>query len=396
MGLALDAAFVELTLATQVGERAWLCEVVRRPRAGSVGGGPVVGLRALGHKAPPEPALQPGAAAVLLYRSAGTLWRQPCVVQDAHGFPELRARIEGAPEAVKREPLVEVPATFPVNFQEVIPQNSEALCRHFRDRLHAGGGWGIESKLAGGSSAMLENQSEIAILALAKAMVRLDARFDRLQEALAKSSRRVIPTGRPERESSSPQEVLVFSLAKMMVTMLDEKFERLLAALRDPTVLARWSKKGAEEAGESAQTVPHDVLVIQALSRLMDSMSEKFERIVRLLSGRGIGGIALERAWAEAVGGDMLTVRLARPLAVEGTLDLELKLPLFPPLPLLAFGRVLDCEEIAPEEPEVRYRARVELAGLDCEDREILIQFVFRKQRELLRARRELKSRQTH
>jgi len=289
-----------------------------------------------------------------------------------------------------------VPATFPVNFQEVSAQNSEALCRYFRDRLHAGGGWGIESKLAGGSAAMLENRSEIAILALAKAMVRLDARFDRLQEALEKSGRRVVSAGRPEQESSSPQEVLVFSLAKMMVTILDEKFERLLAALRDPAVLARWSKKGAGEAGESAQSVPHDVMVIQALSRLMDSMSEKFERIARLLSGRGIGGIALERAWAESVGGDMLTLRLARPLAVEGTLDVELKLPLFPPLPLLAFGRVLDCEETAPDEPEVRYRARVELAGLDCEDRDLLIQFVFRKQRELLRARRDLKSRQTH
>lgn len=395
IGLALDAAFVELTLSTQVGERAWLCQIVRRA-GGLDAGGPVVELRALGHKAPPEPALQPGTAAALLYRSAGTLWRQPCVVQDTHAFPELRARIEGAPQAVKREPLVEVPAAFPVNFQEVSTQNSQALCRHFRDRLHAGGGWGIESKLGGGSAAMLESQSEIAILALAKAMVRLDARFDRLQEALAKSSRRVIPAGRADRESSSPQEVLVFSLAKMMVNLLDEKFERLLAALRDPAVLARWSKKGAEEAGERAQAVGHDIMAIQSLSRLMDSMSEKFERIVRLLSGRGIEGIALERAWAEAVGGDMLTIRLARPLALEGTLDIELKLPLFPPLPLLAFGRVLDCEEIAPAEPEVRYRARVELAGLDCEDREILIQFVFRKQRELLRARRELKSQKAH
>ncbi len=387
--LPAGPALVELILGAESSQGGLLCYVTRRRREPR-GEGTLVMLQALGHKVPQQPYSHSGCRAALIYRQGGTLWRQPCVLGDTSAFPKLRATLEGRAVAIRREPLAEVEVTFPVRFQIIGSHEATDIGRRFRERLQMQ--VGASSKAGrehGPAGSMLDNHAELAILSLAKSMVRLDSRFDRLMEKLDKRRRKPVLKGE-DRSPASPHEVLIFSLAKMMVTLLDEKFERLLAALRDPDVLARWSKKSSEEAGEEGPPAPHDVMVIQSLARFMDGMGEKFERIVRLLAGKGAVAAALEEAWAVAIGGDMVTLRLAKPLAMDSVLDLELKLPIFPPVPLIAFGRVIGCTEHADEGPEQRFEVRAELIGLDAEDRELLIQFVFRKQREILRARREL------
>ena len=285
-------------------------------------------------------------------------------------FPLLDLDLEGAVERPAEVPGPQIALAFPARF-EVIPAQPATIAARVRARL--------DGRVDAGRTA--GEPAELALLALGKMMARLDARFDRV---LARGGALRRGGAAPAGGGDEPHEVLVFSLAKMMLTRLDEKFDRLLAAMRDPAVLSR--PPAELDDGGPIGVAPPQLLVIHALARLMESLSEKFERVVAVIEGQGEPS-RLDDAWALAIGESSVVLGLAAPVAVGALLDLELRLPLFPALPLLVFGRVDAVTDHGEELPERRYQAAVTFVALPEADRELVVQLVMRKQREQLRAR---------
>ncbi len=317
-------------------------------------------------------ALAAGNALTVDARVGSGAIRCRATVAAAGAFPLVELAIEDVVARAAEPPGPQIALAFPARY-EVIPAQPGTIAARVRARLDgrddAGRGAG--------------EPAEVALLALAKMMTRLDARFDRVLGRGAAVRRRepAAATGTDE-----PHEVLVFSLAKMMLTRLDEKFDRLLAAMRDPAVLSRPPTEIEDGGGIGAP--PHQVLVLHALTRLMESLSEKFERVVAVIDGHGEPS-RLDDAWALAIGEAGVMLGMATPVTAGAVVDLELRLPFFPALPLLVFGRVDAVTDHGADLPERRYQAAVTFVALPEADRELIVQLMMRKQREQLRARHD-------
>jgi hypothetical protein len=288
------------------------------------------------------------------------LW--PARIEDAHGMPLLAVRLTGAARALAAAAEPRIALTFPVRF-ELVPEDLAGRARQVRARLAA-----AEPPAASG-----DGEPELALLAVAKLLARVDTRCDRLLE-------RGAPPAAGADAARPPADVLVFSLARMMVARLDRKFDRVLAALRDPAVLGRGGEE-AREDDEAATGRSAQVATLHALTRMLERIDEKLDRA---LGGAAAGGAD---AWGLAAGEEGVTLGLSRPVALDSVLELELRLPFFPPMPLVVLGRVVAAHEETADVPERRFRALAELIGVGDVDRDLLVQTLFRSQRGLLRAR---------
>ncbi len=314
--------------------------------------------------------LHPGVAVTIDGHVDAAPLRLRAVVETAAAFPTLDLRLTGVAPAAGAPAAQQIAIAFPVRYQ-VLPRSAAAIAARMRACL-----------AIVGEAVRAAEPAEVALLALGKMMARLDARFDRVIA-------RDLPGRRHARSgdvgADDPHEVLVFSLAKMMMTRLDEKFDRLLAAMRDPAVPGR-AALDDDQSHSAIGFAPHHVQALHALTRLMESLSEKFERVVTTIATPD-DTLRLADAWGLAAGEAGVVLGLAVPPPAGALLDLELRLPVFPPLPICAFGRVDVVSEHPDDVPDRKVRARVTFVALPEIDRELLVQLVLRKQREQLRAR---------
>ena len=317
--------------------------------------------------------LSPGTAAVIEAVSGGTQLRFPATIASLAAFPAVDLRVANPRISTEPTHAARIALAFPVRWESIA-----AVPGVIAARVRARADAAADGARASGDPA------EVALLALARMMARLDARFDRVLASRGRHPPTAPANGAP---ADDPHDVLVFSLAKMMLTRLDEKFDRLLAAMRDPGVLGRPPVEGDDGATAIGVAAPH-LVMLHALTRVMDSLSEKFERVVAAIDRPG-DAVRLESAWGLAVGENGVTLGLATPVASGALLDLELRLPLFPALPLVAFARVDTVTEHPDDVPERRWRATATFVALPEADRDLLVQLVLRKQREQLRARHE-------
>lgn len=313
----------------------------------------------------------PGSIVAADARHGESTLRWRGAIASVAAFPVVEIAVHDVETRTGEPPGPQIALAFPARY-EVVAGAAATIAARVRARLDCP----TETGRAGVEPA------EVALLALAKMMARLDARFDRV---LARGAE--LRDGAPADAGAAddPHAVLVFSLAKMMLTRLDEKFDRLLAAMRDPAVLSRPPIE-IDDAGGGLGVPSPQVLVLHALTRLMESLSEKFERVVAVVDGRGEAS-CFEDAWALAIGEAGVVLGLPTPVDVGALLDLELRLPLFPAVPLLVFGRVDAVSDQGDDSPERRYRTAVTFVALPEADRELIVQLVMRKQREQLRAR---------
>ncbi len=123
------------------------------------------------------------------------------------------------------------------------------------------------------------------------------------------------------------------------------------------------------------------------VAKIWLSMNSKLDYIIKLLKQRG-EGVEEKEGLCKDISGKGIKMIYKGNLSAGQCIHLRIHPPTFPPLSVVAIGRILRAEKTALcREGEIE--TAVEFDTIHEDDREEIISYVFKRQRELLRARRE-------
>jgi hypothetical protein len=121
------------------------------------------------------------------------------------------------------------------------------------------------------------------------------------------------------------------------------------------------------------------------VAKIWLSMNSKLDYIVKLLKQKGEGAEEKEGICKDISGKGIKMIYKGN-LSMGQCIHLRIHPPTFPPLSVVALGKILRAEKTAIcREGEIE--AAVEFDAIHEDDREEIISYVFKRQRELLRAR---------
>jgi len=123
------------------------------------------------------------------------------------------------------------------------------------------------------------------------------------------------------------------------------------------------------------------------VAKIWLSMNSKLDYIIKLLKQSG-EGVEEKEGLCKDISGKGIKMIYKGNLSAGQCIHLRIHPPTFPPLSVVALGRILRAERTALcREGEIE--TAVEFDTIHEDDREEIISYVFKRQRELLRARRE-------
>lgn len=123
------------------------------------------------------------------------------------------------------------------------------------------------------------------------------------------------------------------------------------------------------------------------VAKIWLSMNSKLDYIIKLLKQRG-EGVEEKEGLCKDISGKGIKMIYKGNLSDGQYIHLRIHPPTFPPLSVVALGKILRAERTAIcREGEIE--TAVEFDTIHEDDREEIISYVFKRQRELLRARRE-------
>lgn len=123
------------------------------------------------------------------------------------------------------------------------------------------------------------------------------------------------------------------------------------------------------------------------VAKIWLSMNSKLDYIIKLLKQR-VEGVEEKEGLCKDISGKGIKMIYKGNLSAGQCIHLRIHPPTFPPLSVVALGRILRAERTALcGEGEIE--TAVEFDTIHEDDREEIISYVFKRQRELLRARKE-------
>ncbi len=123
------------------------------------------------------------------------------------------------------------------------------------------------------------------------------------------------------------------------------------------------------------------------VAKIWLSMNSKLDYIIKLLKQSG-EGVEEKEGLCKDISGKGIKMIFKGNLSAGQCIHLRIHPPTFPPLSVVALGRILRAERTALcREGEIE--TAVEFDTIHEDDREEIISYVFKRQREMLRARRE-------
>ena len=123
------------------------------------------------------------------------------------------------------------------------------------------------------------------------------------------------------------------------------------------------------------------------VAKIWLSMNSKLDYIIKLLKQSG-EGVEEKEGLCKDISGKGIKMIYKGNLSAGQCIHLRIHPPTFPPLSVVALGKILRAERTALcREGEIE--TAVEFDTIHEDDREEIISYVFKRQRELLRARRE-------
>lgn len=123
------------------------------------------------------------------------------------------------------------------------------------------------------------------------------------------------------------------------------------------------------------------------VAKIWLSMNSKLDYIIKLLKQSG-EGVEEKEGLCKDISGKGIKMIYKGNLSAGQCIHLRIHPPTFPPLSVVALGRILRAERTAIcREGEIE--TAVEFDTIHEDDREEIISYVFKRQRELLRARKE-------
>lgn len=123
------------------------------------------------------------------------------------------------------------------------------------------------------------------------------------------------------------------------------------------------------------------------VAKIWLSMNSKLDYIIKLLKQSG-EGVEEKEGLCKDISGKGIKMIYKGNLSAGQCIHLRIHPPTFPPLSVVALGRILRAERTALcREGEIE--TAVEFDTIHEDDREEIISYVFKRQRELLRARKE-------
>ena len=125
-----------------------------------------------------------------------------------------------------------------------------------------------------------------------------------------------------------------------------------------------------------------------AVARAFQAVDRKLNLLLRLLAEDRLN--ASDEGFFREVNlsGGGLRLTIPEQLRPGDKVELQITLPFCPPSTLLAVGRVVRVTPAAADAAEPGYETAFEFEEIHEEDREKIIQYVFRRQRQILRSRR--------
>ena len=123
------------------------------------------------------------------------------------------------------------------------------------------------------------------------------------------------------------------------------------------------------------------------VAKIWLSMNSKLDYIIKLLKQSG-EGVEEKEGLCKDISGKGIKMIYKGNLSAGQCIHLRIHPPTFPPLSVVALGKILRAERTAIcREGEIE--TAVEFDTIHEDDREEIISYVFKRQRELLRARKE-------
>lgn len=123
------------------------------------------------------------------------------------------------------------------------------------------------------------------------------------------------------------------------------------------------------------------------VAKIWLSMNSKLDYIIKLLKQKG-EGVEEKEGLCKDLSGKGIKMIYKGNLSAGQCIHLRIHPPTFPPLSVVALGKILRSERTAIcREGEIE--VAVEFDSIHEDDREEIISYVFKRQRELLRARKE-------
>jgi len=144
-----------------------------------------------------------------------------------------------------------------------------------------------------------------------------------------------------------------------------------------------WSRELQDTLGEEAAAGLESVLI-----KMLIGLDRKLDKIIALLE-RPEGEMGFCKGTGVNISGAGFCFVTESPVRVGGMLEVALELTVFPRLHLMALGKALRVREIRQfPDTHRHFEVAVEFTDIHEDDRDEIIRYTFRRQRELLRTQR--------
>jgi hypothetical protein len=144
--------------------------------------------------------------------------------------------------------------------------------------------------------------------------------------------------------------------------------------------------------GEPLMVPEIEEIDLELLYKLIYQANQKMDRILEILESKDTARYASVGTEYVNISGSGMSFIANQSFSIGDILALKVFLPLVSNTSMTVLGKVMSSTELSPKEG---YRTAVHFIGLSGEDREMIIRYVFKRQRELLRFTSDMKEQES-